>query len=161
MKTLYKYIFVSVAMLIALTGCDDKHVKMPATGGLDNAEQLVEGTYNGTWTKTNLTTEEVETTAGSITFSWNEELGNNVTNITPTTETPNFLNLKSETSACNISRLSSGLLSYWNVYSLNPFGTTFTGKVSPEGVCTMDYIMTVVIKRKETQFQYSFTGNKQ
>lgn len=150
-----------MAMVVALTGCDDKHVKMPDTGGLDNAEQLVQGTYNGTWTKTNLTTGDVESSAGSVVFSWNEELGNNVAEITATTETSGFLNLKSESSACNISRLSSGILSYWNVYTLNPFGTTFTGKVSPEGVCTMEYLVKVVIKRKETQFQYSFTGNKQ
>lgn len=149
-------------MLLGLSSCTGKNEVTPPTGGLDRAEQLVQGTYVGTWTKTNLTTGgDPETSAGTIVFSWNEELGNNVAAITVASETPDFLNLNTDSSACNISRLSSGVLSYWNVYALNPFGTTYTGKVTPEGDCSMEYNKIVVIKRKETEFQYSFVGRRQ
>ncbi len=148
-------------MLLGLSACSGKNEVIPPTGGLDHAEQLVQGTYVGTWSKTNLTTGEEETSAGSIVFSWNEDLGNNVSAITLTSEVADFLNMNADSSACNISRLSSGVLSYWNVYSLNPFGTTFTGKVTPEGTCSMDYSKIVVIKRKETEFKYVFSGTKQ
>lgn len=150
-----------MVLMLGLSACNGKNEEMPATGGLDNAEQLIQGTYTGTWTLNNLTTGEVTTSPGSITFSWTQDLGNNVSSIVASSQTAGFLNLNNETSACNISLLSSGILSYWNVYASNPFGTTFTGKVSPEGVCTMEYLMVKVVKRKETQMQYSFTGNKQ
>lgn len=150
-----------MVLMLGLSACNGKNEEMPATGGLDNAEQLVAGTYTGTWTKQNLTTGEVESTPGSIVFSWTEDLGNNVTAIQVASEASGFLNLNNESARCNVSRLSSGVLSYWNVYDGNPFGLTFTGKVSPEGVCTMEYIAVVIVKRKETQFQYTFSGNKQ
>lgn len=161
MKTLYKSIFFCLALMLGLSACNGKNEVMPPTGGLDHAEELIQGTYVGTWTKTNLTTGgDPETSTGSITFSWNEELGNNVVNISIASDVADFLSISAETSGCNVSRLSSGVLSYWNVYSLNPFGTEFYGKVSPEGTCSMDYTKIVVIKRKETEFQYSFSGNK-
>lgn len=163
MKTLFKYIFVCVALVVALTGCDDKHVKMPGTGGLDHSEQEIVGTYVGTWTSTNTTTNEVVSSTGSVIFDWNEELGNNVANVTIVSDNPKTLNLgaKSETSACNISKLSSGILSFWNVYKLNPFGFSFTGKVTPEGDVIFNYSVAIVVKHKETIYNLQFTGKKQ
>lgn len=161
MKSIYNLFSICLVVLFGLSACTGKNEEIPPTGGLDNAEQLVQGTYVGTWSKTNQTTGDVETSAGTITFSWNEGLSNNVSAITITSETTDFLNIDTDSSACNISKLSSGILSYWNVYSLNPFGTEFTGKVTPEGVCSMDYTKIVVIKRKETEFKYSFSGTKQ
>lgn len=160
MKSIYNLFYICLVMLLGLSACNGKNEEIPPTGGLDNAEQLIQGTYAGTWTKTNLTTGEVETSVGSITFSWNEELGNNVSAITLSSEADDFLKVNADSSACNISKLSSGVLSFWNVYSLNPFGTEFTGKVTPEGNCSMDYNKIVVIKRKETEFKYTFSGNR-
>lgn len=161
MKVIYNLLGLSLILVLALSSCSGKDEVTPPTGGLDYAEQLIQGTYVGTWSKTNLTTGEEESSEGTVVFSWNDELGNNVSAISVTSEVSDFLNLEAESSACNISKLSSGVLSYWNVYPMNPLGTTFTGKVSPEGECTMDYNIIVVIKRKETEFKYSFVGNKQ
>lgn len=161
MKAIFKSIFVCLTLVLGLSACNGKNEEMPATGGLDNAEKLIAGTYVGTWTKTNVTAGGEESSTGSITFAVDEELGNNVSVVTVNATESGFLSLDTNTSGCNVTRLSSGVLSYWNVYSLNPFGTEFTGKVSPEGVATMSFTKIVVVKRKETEFLYSFTGTKQ
>lgn len=160
MKKVLNTIFLCLTLVMGLVACDDKHDKIPPTGGLDNAEKLVVGTYTGTWSRTNLSTMAEESKPGSITFSVDESLGNNVTVITVESELD--LGLNAPTCAANISRLSSGVLSYWNVTtSSNPFGTSFTGKVSPEGVATMQYNKVVRSGRKEVEFSYTFSGNKQ
>lgn len=159
MKAIYKYIFFCVAIMLGLTACDGKHDKIPPTGGLDNAEKLVAGTYVGEWSRINLTSNAVETGAGSITFSVDEELGNNVSVMT--LQSTLELGLGSDSSVCNISLLSSGVFTYWNYTGTNPFGTTFYGKVSPEGVATMTYNKLVRSGRKEVEFLYSFSGTKQ
>lgn len=155
--------FFCLTLLIALTACDDKHVKMPPTGGLDHAEKLIEGIYLGTWSSTNTATGEVTTATGTVTFSSNDELGNNVVAITIISDDTKAVNLgaKSDTSACNVSKLSSDVLSFWNVYSLNPFGFTFTGKVSPEGEATLNFETSVVKNHKQTIFNVEFVGHKQ
>lgn len=146
--------------MLGLTACDDKHDEIPSTGGLDNAEKLVAGTYVGEWTRTNLETNAVETGSGSITFSVDEEKGNNVSVMTVSANGIE-LGLNEDTSVCNITRLSSGDLTYWNYYASNPFGTTFYGKVSPEGVASMNYNKIVRSGRREVEFVYSFSGRKQ
>lgn len=163
MKTFYKSIFLCLSLVLALTACTGKNEEMPPTGGLDNSEHEIVGTYVGTWTSTNTTTNDVVSSTGSVIFDWNEELGNNVSNVTIVSDDPKTLNLgaKTETSACNISKLSSGVLSFWNVYSLNPFGFTFTGKVTPEGDVTFNYSVAIVVKHKETIYNIQFTGHKQ
>lgn len=149
-----------MALLIGLSACDDKHVKIPATGGLDNAEKLVAGTYVGEWSRTNLSTNAVESGRGSIIFSVDPELGNNVSVMTLTSDGIE-LGVNAESSVCNISRLSSGIFTYWNVSGSNPFGMTFQGKVTPEGVATMVYNKIVRSGRREVEFSYTFSGSKQ
>lgn len=163
MKTIFRSILFSLALLIGFTACDDKHVKIPPTGGLDNAEKLIEGTYVGTWSSTNTSTGEAATATGSLTFSSSEELGNNVVAVTIVSDDPKAVNLgaKADTSACNVSKLSSSVLSFWNVYSLNPFGFTFTGKVTPEGDVSFNYSVAIVVKHKETIYNFEFLGHKQ
>ena len=149
--------------MLGLSACTGKNEEMPPTGGFDNAEKLIAGTYVGTWTSTNTVTGDVVSASGSLTFSNSEELGNNVANVTIISDDPKAVNLgaKSDTSACNVSRLSSSVLSFWNVYSLNPFGFTFTGKVTPEGEATFNYSVAIVVKHKETIYNFEFKGNKQ
>lgn len=148
-----------MALVLGLTACDGKHDKMPPTGGLDNAEKLVAGTYVGEWSRLNLSTNVVETGAGSITFSVDEEKGNNVSVMTLQSDLD--LGVNADTSVCNITRLSSGVLTYWNYASTNPFGMTFNGKVTPEGEATMVYTKIVRSGRREVEFNYSFIGRKQ
>ena len=160
MKALYKSIFFSLAIMMGLSACTGKNDTIPPTGAPDNAEKLVAGTYAGTWSRTNLSTGAVEEGAGSITFSVDEELGNNVSVISVESSELD-LGMNAPTSACNINLLSSGVLSYWNITASNPFGTSFNGKVSPEGVATMEYTKIVRANRREVEMQYSFVGNKQ
>lgn len=148
-----------MALMLGLTACDDKHDELPATGGLDNAEKLVAGTYVGEWSRTNLSTNAVESGAGSITFSVNEELGNNVSVMTLQSDLD--LGVNADSSVCNITMISTGDFSYWNYTSANPFGMTFYGKVSAQGVATMTYNKIVRSGRREVEFVYTFTGNKQ
>lgn len=163
MKTLYKSIFCCLFLLLGLTACTGKNEEMPSTGDPDHAEELIVGTYTGTWTSTNTVTGAVVTASGSVTFSHSEEQGNNVASVTIISDDPKALNLgaKAETSACNISKLSSGILSFWNVYALNPFGFTFTGKVTPEGDATFNYKVAIVAHHKETIYNFDFSGSKQ
>ncbi|MDE6380066.1 MAG: hypothetical protein K2L11_06305 [Muribaculaceae bacterium] len=163
MKTLYKSIFFCLCLMLGLSACTGKNEEIPPTGGLDHAEQLIAGTYSGTWTSTNTVTGEVASATGTLTFSNSEDLGNNVANVSIVSDDTKAVNLgaKAETSACNVSRLSSGVLSFWNVYALNPFGFTFTGKVTPEGDVTFNYSVAVVIKHKETIYNFEFVGHRQ
>lgn len=163
MKALYKFNFFCLFLLFVLSSCTGKNEEMPPTGGLDNAEKLIAGTYIGTWTSTNTVTGAVASSTGSLTFSSNDELGNNVVAISIVSDDTKAVNLgaKSETSACNVSRLSSGILSFWNVYALNPFGFTFTGKVTTEGNVNFNYSVAVVKNHKETIYNYEFLGQKQ
>ncbi len=160
MKAIYKSIFFCMALLLGLTACDDKHEELAPTGGLDNAEKLVVGTYVGEWSRTNLSTEAVESGSGSITFSVDESYGNNVSVMTLYSPVID-LGVDADTSVCNITRLSSGEFVYYNLVKANPFGMTFNGRVSPEGVATMSYTKIVRSGRKEVEFSYSFTGTKQ
>lgn len=163
MKAIFKSIFFCLTLMLGLSACTGKNEEMPPTGGLDHAEQLAVGTYVGTWTCTNQTTRAETTATGSVTFASTEEMGNNVVSVTIISDDKKALNLgaKAETSACNITRLSSGILSFWNVYNMNPFGFTFTGKITPEGDVTFNYTAAVVKNHKETLFDYSFSGKKQ
>lgn len=161
MKAIYKSIFFCIALMLGMTACDDKHDKIPATGGLDNAEKLAAGTYVGTWSRVNLSTGAEESQPGSITFSVDEEKGNNVSVMTIASGTDFDLGLNEDTSVCNITKLSSGVLTYWNATSTNPFGMTFTGKVDVDGKATMEYTKIVRSGRREVEFNYNFSGSKQ
>lgn len=163
MKTLYKSIFFCLVLMLGLSACSGKNEEMPPTGGLDHAEQLIAGTYTGTWTSTNTVTGDVVSASGSLTFLSNDELGNNVAQVSIVSDDPKTVNLgaKADTSACNVSKLSSGVLSFWNVYALNPFGFTFTGKVTPEGDVNFNYSVAVVVKHKETIYNFEFIGHRQ
>lgn len=163
MKTLYKSIFFCLTLLLGLSSCTGKNDEMPPTGGLDNAEKLIAGSYVGTWTSTNTVTGDVSSATGTLTFSSSEELGNNVATVSIVSDDTKSVNLnaKAETSACNVSKLSSGVLSFWNVYALNPFGFTFTGKVTPEGNVNFNYSVAVVVKHKETIYNFEFIGHRQ
>lgn len=152
-----------MALMLGMTACTGKNDVMPPTGGLDNAEKLIEGVYVGTWSSTNTTTGDVVTTSGSIEFASSDELGNNVVSVKIVSDNPKVLDLgaKAESSACNVSKLSSSVLSYWNVSGGNPFGFTFTGKVTPEGEATMAYEASVTKNHKQTIFTIQFVGQKQ
>lgn len=161
MKALYKSLLFSIAMVFAFTSCDNKD-ELPDPGPLDNAEKLVAGTYVGEWTREIVGTETVETGNGTITFSVDtENYGNNVSVMTLTTDGIDIGIEDPMTSVCNITRLSSGDFTYWNQTATNPFGTTFYGKVSADGIATMNYTKTVREGRKEVTSIYSFLGKKQ
>lgn len=159
MKPIYKTIIFCLALVTGLVSCDDKHDELPATGGLDHAEQLAVGTYVGTWTRTNLSTQVVETGDGSLVFEVDESLGNNVSMVTLTSDKVD-LGVTNKTCGANISRLSSGILTYWNVYTLNTFGTAFTGKINLDGEATMQYNKVVRTGRREAEYTYVFVGHK-
>ncbi len=167
MKAIIKSIFGCLALLLAFSACSDKNEVMPPTGAPDSAEKLIEGTYVGTWTSDNTNTGEITSSTGYMKFEWNEELGNNVSVLTLVSDDKKAvdLGLKAESCGCNISRNSSGMLSFWNVYELNPFGMVFNGKVSPEGEATLTYTVKKKIRVNgrpvEVKFINSFKGNKQ
>lgn len=158
MKTIFRSIFLCLTLMIGMTACDKDDI--PPTGPQDNAEQLVAGTYVGEWTKTNLSTEAVESGTGSITFSVDPEYGNNVSAMALESSEVE-LGIDSDTSVCNITRLNSGEFVFYNMVKANPFGMTFTGRVSPEGVATMEYTKIIRSGRKEVEFTFTFTGRKQ
>ena len=143
-----------------LAACDGKHEEIPPMGAPDNAEKLVAGTYAGEWTRKNLSTEAVQSGAGTLTLSLTEDGENNVSVISVESNELE-LGVKAPSSVCNVTRLNSGEFVYWNVVKANPFGMTFNGRISPEGVITMDYNQIVRSGRKEVEFKYSFKGVKQ
>lgn len=144
--------------MLGLAACDKDEI--PAPGAPDNAEKLVAGTYVGEWSRTNISTGAVESGTGSITFSVDAELGNNVSRMTLVSEVIE-LGVNEDSSVCNITRLNSGELVYWNMVGGNPFGMAFSGRVSPEGVATMDYTKIVRSGRREVEYSYTFSGRKQ
>lgn len=160
MKTLYKSLFFSVALMFGMTSCDKDEI--PPTGPQDNAEVLVAGTYVGEWTRVTDGTNETISGPGTITFSVDREnYGNNVSVMTLTSESVDIGIADPKTSVCNITILSSGVFTYWNQTAANPFGTTFYGNVDTAGVATMEYTKTVVEGRRQTKYYYSFVGKKQ
>lgn len=160
MKALYKSFFFCVALVLGMTSCNKD--ELPPSGPLDNAEKLVAGTYVGEWTRETVGTNTVEKGTGTITFSVDSEnYGNNVSVMTLTSDGLDIGIDDPKTSVCNITLLSSGEFTYWNYTSTNPFGTTFYGKVSTEGVATMNYTKIVKEGRRETEYNYSFSGIKQ
>ena len=161
MKAIYKSIIFTVALVLGLASCDSRD-ELPPSGPRDNAEKLVAGTYVGEWTRTTVGTDEIITGTGSITFSVDSEnYGNNVSVMTLTADGIDLGIDEPMTSVCNITILSSGEFTYWNLTASNPFGTTFYGKVDTDGIATMLYTKIVKEGRRETEFSYSFTGSKQ
>ena len=159
MKALYKSIFFSVALALGMVSCDKD--ELPPTGPRDNAEILAAGTYVGAWTRVVDGTDQVETGSGTITFSVDKEnYGNNVSVMTLTSDGIDIGIDDPKTSVCNITKLSSGELTYWNQTASNPFGTTFYGNIGVDGVATMYYTKSVREGRKTTTYNYSFTGTK-
>ena len=146
---------------MGLVSCDGKHEKMPPTGGLDNAEKLRAGTYVGDWTSENLTVPGIEYGTGSMTFSIDEELGNNVSVIDLDASLNLGLGTDVHSSVCNVTRLSSGVLTFWNYAKTNAFGASFYGTVSPEGEATITYTKYRTVNRREREFKYTFVGHKQ
>ena len=167
MKTLFKSILFCLTFVMLLSACDDKHEVMPPTGDRDNAEHLIEGVYPGVWTCFNTETSEETTATGSISFTWNEELGDNVSVITVLSDDKKAVDpgLSAESCGCNISKNSSGILTFWNVYTMNPFKLAFYGTVNADGEISFDYTITKKVringKPKEVSFDYSFRGKKQ
>lgn len=159
MKTIFNSIFLCVVLMVSLSACDNKD-DLPPTGDPDKAEQLAVGKYVGQWERTNLSTQAVETGNGSITFSIDEEHSNNVSVMTLASDVID-LGVDSDTSVCNITRMNSGELVYWNMVKANPFGMMFNGRISPEGVATMKYNKIVRSGRREVEFSYTFTGTKE
>lgn len=161
MKAIYKSLFFSIALMFGMASCDKD--ELPPTGPQDNAEHLVVGTYVGEWTRVTDGTNETITGPGSITFSLYTYEGNEMNNVSEIKLDSSTIDIGIEdpkTSVCNITILSSGEFTYWNQTAGNPFGTTFYGKVSTDGVATMDYTKTVVEGRRQTKYYYSFIGSK-
>lgn len=162
MKAIYKSILFCLTLLFGLVSCDDKHDELPSTGPRDNAEKLAVGEYVGEWKRVNVRTKDEESGEGSMVFSVDEGLGNNVSVVSLSSILDLGLPINVETSVCNITRLSSGYLTYWNYTKANPFGFTFYGKISPEGKATITY--TNIILNEETHreitYLYTFEGTK-
>lgn len=157
MKTFYKSVFFCLFLLLGLTACDKDEI--PPTGPQYDAEKFIAGAYPGEWTRTNLSTQEVESSTGSLTFTADEALGNNVTVMSIVSDGLD-LGIGVSEVALNVTKLSSGELVFWTIVESSPFGEYFNGRVSPEGVVTMSYVKTVKQGRKEYEFQYTFTGKK-
>ena len=164
MKAIFKSILFGFALVFMLAACDDKHDELPSSGPRDNAEKLAAGEYVGEWKRVNVRTDAEESGEGTIVFSVNEELGNNVSVVSMTSSSLDLgLPEGVESSVCNISRLSSGTLTYWNYTKMNPFGFTFNGKISPEGKVSLTYTSIILNKKthREITYVYTFEGNKQ
>lgn len=158
MKAIFKYLAVFFAVAVSMTSCREDY-DIPSTGAPDHAETLVAGTYVGTFTRVNTSTNEVVTEAGSITFS-PVEGSPNVCNLT--LESTLDLAVTEKTSICNISKNSTGVFNYWNTTNKNPFGVTFLGKIyESTNEATISYTQIKRANHKETKFNYSFSGIRQ
>ena len=145
--------------MFGMASCDKE--ELPPTGPQDNAEKLAEGTYVGEWTRITDGTDETINGPGSITFSVSDEYSNNVSVMKLTAEGIDIGIDDPKTSVCNITLFSSGEFTFWNQTASNPFGTTFYGKISTDGVATMEYTKTIVEGRRQIKYYYFFTGQKQ
>lgn len=163
MKAIFKYIAVIFAVAVSMTSCREDY-DIPSTGAPDHAETLAVGTYVGQWTRTTVSDGTEVTAPGSITFGVAKDENSadmpNVSSMTVVCDGID-LGLDSYSSVCNITRQNSGYLTYWNSTAANSFGMTFTGKISPENIATMNYTKIVRTGRREVEYTYSFTGSRQ
>lgn len=144
-----------------MASCDNKD-ELPPTGPRDNAEKLVAGTYVGEWTRETVGTDQVVTGSGSIIFSVDEEnYTNNVSVMTVSSSEIDLGVASPVNTVCNITLLSSGVFTYWNQTGSNPLGTTFYGQVDTDGKVTLMFNKIVTANRKDTEYNYTFTGTKQ
>lgn len=168
MKTIYKPLFICLLMMFSLASCEDEN-EIPSTGPLDQAELKSLGTYSGEWEIINTVTGKVDVKPGSVIIGeavyQNEEEDYTEHNVnTVTIEGASDLELKADSSVFNISLNSSGDLSYWNMTATNPFGTTFSGRITPTGELTLDYSVIIISGRgskNQIEYLYQFKGNKQ
>lgn len=167
MKSLYKYLLACMVLLLSMSSCREDY-ELPPTGGLDGAELLIAGSYEGEWTIAY--NDKVETHKGKVTFGpavYTDDEGeeyteHNANSVEITSESGN-LRLKAVSSVCNTTLHSSGKLNVWNLTASNPFGTTFTGNVSPEGNAYLYYEVGVISGKgsaNQIKYKFSFNGNK-
>ncbi len=156
--------------MLGFVSCGDD-TDIPPTGVPDGAEVASLGTYIGQWEKINTKTGKVDTFAGSIEVAPfmeengedNEVVVRNVNVLNVLEPEIKSLELKEQQSACNIVFNSDRTLNLWNYTKANPFGVTFTGSISQDGVLTLIYSVDVREGRgnNKTKFDLTFIGSKQ
>ncbi len=156
--------------MLGFVSCGDD-TDIPAPGAPDGAEVASLGSYVGQWEKVNTKTGKVDTFAGSIEVAPymvkvgedNEVTANNVNVLNVVEPAIKTLELKSQQSACNIVFNSARTLNFWNYTKANPFGITFTGSISQDGILTLNYSVDVREGRgdNKTKYNLTFTGSKQ
>lgn len=157
MKAIFKYIFICLSFALGFSSCE-KDAELPWPGDPDGAEKQVVGTYSGQWSRLNNATDVTESDSGSVIFTYDEELGNNVATI----QCVSALNLGLKADACNVNvtKRANGTIIFWNAVATNPFGMKFTGEITTDNQIKMTYHAIVRSGRKEVEFDYSFEGVK-
>lgn len=152
MKTIIKGLFMAALLCVSFTSCRDD-AELPDRGPVMHPEIETAGVYNGTWIRTNTSTNVEEAAAGTMTLVAGDHAYYTSINIKAVA-----LDLD-RTAMANIVGHGEGW-AFQNTDDTNPFGNIFSGTISKEGVIKIYFKNTIVDGRKRTTYEYSFEGNK-
>lgn len=141
-------------LAVTVTSCrEDADLADPGKAG--NPEKEVVGTYTGTWTVswTDANVDYVEEYPGTVTISAGENAYTVVVNAVCPDRTTDL------TGSANVVKQSPDY-KYFNDIAGNPFGTAFSGIVTPQGSATCEFKITQRSGRKSYVFTYKFNGTK-
>lgn len=153
-----KYINLIFALfLMVCTACQDD-AEIPSAGDPVNVVEEAKGTYTGTWTVTDIEGNVVGEYPGTLTVSTYAPAPEEyyVCTLTLTCDGYDEIN---GTGAANILKQSRAYR-FYNETETNGLGSTFTGTITFDGVCTMSYSKTVTEGRKKTTYFFTFNGDK-
>lgn len=143
--------------LIAFSACS-KDDEIPPTGNPVNVVEEASGTYSGIWTVTNEAGDVVGTYNGTLTVGKYTAAPEEKYACTLTLTCDGYDEIGG-TGAANILKQSRAYR-FYNEADSNGLGSTFTGTITFDGVCTMNYKKTVTEGRKKITYFFAFNGNK-
>lgn len=136
---------------LSLTSCKDE-AGNPDPGAPVNVAGAVEGTYTGTWTRTDAANaENVVTGTGTLTFvQYNDE---------------NYVvTVNAQCSALEIDLTANANINpayvFFNALPTD-FGNSFSGRVTEEKDASISFAKTIRDGRKQYTYYYEFSGTKQ
>lgn len=150
-------------LVLTLSSCRDE-ADIPDHGAAINPEKEIEGTYNGTWTKTQRgSTADPIVVDGTLTFTATTDPYVATVKIACAGDALGFTDTKSFTSdesRTNVVKQSSQYM-FYNTLATNGLGTTFNGTVSFGGEATITFSKSIKSGRKTYTYDFVFNGVKE
>lgn len=163
MNKIFKGLLLMATLVLTLSSCRDE-ADIPDHGAAINPEKEIEGTYTGTWTKTQRgSTAEPTVVDGTLTFTATEEAYIANVKIACAGDELGFTNTASFTcdeSRTNVVKQSSQYM-FYNTLDTSGIGTKFNGTVSFGGEATMKFSKSIKSGRKTYTYDFVFNGVKE